>query len=183
MDKKEMIEKLLRVDEDVFFQVGMLGKKKAKVVIVGGSALLLSDLSAKPTTKDIDVFQVEAERAIREIMYADQDINSMCQAFALNIPYNYEDRLQPIDLETFAIDFYVPSQEDLAVMKLYRWEDPDIADLTAAPFLESLDWDLLEYLVFDHEEAAASRIALPENDSGLKQMRFNYEQYKRGWKK
>lgn len=177
MNKQQMIEKLKRIDEDAFFRLGGSVERKAEVVIIGGSALLLGDLSAKETTKDVDVFQVSAEESVRQILYSDPDINGRCQAYSQNVPYNFEDRLRRVELSTLAIDFFILSQEDLAVMKLYRWEDPDIADLTSRRFLETMDWTLLKRLVYDPDEAAGSRITEPERDLGLKQMRANFEQY------
>lgn len=74
------------------------------------------------------------------------------------------------------------NKEDLAVMKLYRWEAPDQADLCSAEFLERLDWNLLERLVMDPSEAAASRSALPEKDRELQEMRGHFREYERGWR-
>ncbi len=179
MNKQQMIEKLKRIDEAAFFRLGESIKRKAEVVIIGGSALLLGDLSAKETTKDVDVLQISADEGVREILYSDPDINGMCQAYSQNVPYNFEDRLRRVELSTLAIDFFILSQEDLAVMKLYRWEDLDIADLTSRRFLETLNWALLEQLVYDPDEAASSRVAEPERDLELRQMRANFEQYRR----
>lgn len=181
MNKHELMEKLKRIDEDAFFRIGASRSGKAEAVIVGGSALLLCDLSAKETTKDVDIFQLNAETAVRDALYADPDFNSMCQAYAQSMPYNFEDRLQRVDIDTLAIDFYTPSAEDLAVMKLYRWEAPDKADLSSAAFRTNLDWDLLERLVYDPNEAAGSRSAEPSRDRELKQMRLNYEEFRKEW--
>ena len=74
-----------------------------------------------------------------------------------------------------------PSLEDLAVMKLYRWEAPDVADLTDPAFIEKVDRELLDRLVNDPDEAAASRIAPSELDREFKNLLFNYGQYKEGW--
>ena len=66
-------------------------------------------------------------------------------------------------------------------MKLYRWEAPDKADLSSATFRSNLDWDLLERLVYDPNEAAGSRSAEPGCDRELKQMRLNYEEFRKEW--
>lgn len=150
--------------------------RKFCVVIVGGSALLLHDLSTKQVTKDINVFA--AEESVRGILYEDPDFNAQCQAFCTCLPYNFEDRLVEAPIETMAITYLTPSLEDIAVMKLYRWEDPDKADLTSPEFLSHLNWDLLDRLVNDPDEAAASRIAQPENDREFKNLLHNYEQYR-----
>ena len=82
-----------------------------------------------------------------------------------------------------AITYQTPSVEDLAVMKLYRWEDPDKVDLTAEDFLSKLDWQRLDYLVRDPNEAAASRSAPPERDREFQNLLHNYDEYRRRWKR
>ena len=179
MDRDLLLEKLKRIDEDVFFAGIRHDGAKARVVIVGGSALLLHDLSLKAVTKDVDIYSAEA--SVREILYTDPDFNAQCQTFSACLPYRFEERLVKAPLETLAVEYLTPSLEDLAVMKLYRWEEPDKKDLTTPRFLESLDWARLDHLVHDPDEAAASRIALPEKDREFRNLLHNYEEYRRGW--
>ena len=179
MDKRELIAKLIEIDEDAFFSYGVDPMVKPEVVIVGGSALLLCDFSPRAKTKDVDVLRASSNDAVRNALLSNPDFNTQCNAFIQNIPYNFEDRLKSIDLNTRMINYLVPSQEDIAVMKLYRWERIDIEDLMEASFLKSLNWDFLEYLVTSPDEAQGSRSALPEYDRELKQMRHNFSEYKR----
>lgn len=179
MNRDDLLRKLKRIDEDVFFSGSCPGEKKASVIIVGGSALLLHDLSAKQVTKDVDVYAVEED--IREALLSDPDFNMGCQAYAMCMPYNFDRRLVEVDLGLLAIQVLTPSLEDLAVMKLYRWEAPDVADLTDPAFVAKVDRELLDHLVRDPDEAAASRIAPPELDREFKNLLFNYGQYKEGW--
>ena len=179
MNRDQLLGKLKKIDEDVFFSGSGLGEKRASVVIVGGSALLLHDLSAKQVTKDVDVYAVEGE--IREALLSDPDFNMGCQAYAMCMPYNFDQRLVEVDLGLMAMRVLTPSLEDLAVMKLYRWEAPDVADLTDPAFIGKVDRELLDRLVNDPDEAAASRIAPPELDREFKNLLFNYGQYKEGW--
>ncbi len=179
MDREELISKLRRIDEDVFFSGVITEGKKAAIVIVGGSALLLRDLSSKQVTKDVDVYEVE--ESIREAILSDPDFNTGCAAYGANMPFNFDLRLVEVELGLMAMRVLIPSLEDLAVMKLYRWEAPDVADLTNPSFIAQLDKELLDHLVSDPEEAAASRIAEPEMDREFKNLLFNYAQYKEGW--
>lgn len=181
MNRAELLDKLQRVDENIFLAKVVKPNVRVDVVIVGASALLLSELSKRGATKDVDILR--AEQGIKQIMFEDPDFNDQCSAYVQCLPYNFEDRLVKIEIETYAIDIYVPSVEDLAVMKLYRWEQPDIDDLTAPEFLAKLDWAQLEHLIQDPSEAAASRSADPEQDRELRNLLFNYEEYKRGWRK
>ena len=145
MNRDQLLGKLKKIDEDVFFSGSGLGEKRASVVIVGGSALLLHDLSAKQVTKDVDVYAVEGE--IREALLSDPDFNMGCQAYAMCMPYNFDQRLVEVDLGLMAMRVLTPSLEDLAVMKLYRWEAPDIADLTDPAFIEKVDTMRMEHKV------------------------------------
>lgn len=181
MDREGLLAKLKNMDEDAFFAGVCKDGLKVNVVIVGGSALLLHDLSIKQVTKDVDVYA--AEESVREILYSDPDFNSQCQAFCSCLPYNFEDRLIEAPIETFAINYLTPSLEDLAVMKLYRWENPDKIDLTAPSFVSKLDWELLDRLVNDPDEAAASRIAPAERDREFQDLLSHYQDYKSRWKK
>ncbi len=80
MDREELISKLKRIDEEVFFSGKVAGGKKASVVIVGGSALLLRDLSAKQVTKDVDVYEVEG--SIREALLSDREFKNLLFNYA-----------------------------------------------------------------------------------------------------
>lgn len=57
------------------------------------------------------------------------------------------------------IDFKVPSTEDLVVMKLYAQRPNDLQDIESAAAGKKLDWNLLEHLVYDPDEAAASALS------------------------
>lgn len=181
MNRTELLEKIQRIDENIFFSGKVKPGSRAEVVIVGASALLLCDLSKKNATKDVDVLKVE--QSIRQFVFDDRDFNNQCSAYSQCLPYNFEDRLMKIELETYVIDVYVPSIEDMAVMKLYRWEEPDKIDLTAQEFLAQLNWPLLEHLVYSPDEAAASRTADPEKDRELRNLRFKYKEYEERWRK
>lgn len=174
--------KLKRIDEDVFFS-GVHGGRRPQVVIVGGGALLVQDLTSRVVTKDVDILQDKADEAACKILYSDPDFNNACAAYVQSIPYNFEDRLVPLELDTLAVDYYTPSVEDLAVMKLYRWEASDKTDLTSEEFLSRLDWELLDYLITNPHEAAASRISLLDQDREFKNLLHNYEEYKKGWRR
>lgn len=179
MDREGVLAKLRRIDENAFFSGEVPEGRKATVVIVGGSALLLQQLSAKPATKDVDVLAVED--ALRAFLLEDPDFNMGCQAYCTCLLYNFEDRLVEVGEAFRSMRVFIPSPEDLAVMKLYRWEAPDRADLTSAAFLDALDRDLLERLVLDPGEAAASRIADPEKDREYQNLLFHYGEYRDGW--
>ncbi|MCL1798631.1 MAG: DUF6036 family nucleotidyltransferase [Eggerthellaceae bacterium] len=178
MDRENLIERLRDLDENAQIITGV-PPIKHPVVIVGGAAFLLSGLTSRNTTYDIDVFM--ADRAIKAIFEEDPNLNFRCSAYMESIPHNYEDRLQRLPIATKVIEYYAPCSEDLAIMKLFRWEDRDVQDLTNPTFLEKLDWNLLNRLAHDPNEVYASRITEPDKDRGLAVFFANYEQYRKDY--
>jgi hypothetical protein len=151
-----MLDMLRRIDEEAALTLPD-SPMRLPVIIVGGSALLLHDLTRRPTTHDVDVLAYHD--ALRDILASYHALNSAVMAYVDQIPYNYEDRLLPIDLETKRVAFLTPSIEDLAVMKLYGWRPNDREDLNSPQFLERIDWRKLDRLVFDADEAQASALS------------------------
>lgn len=108
---------------------------------------MLNDVTNRSVTHDIDVF--EADRCLREIIARYPEVNGMVVAYCNQMPFNYEDRLIPLEIGAHFIRYFTPSLEDLAVMKLYAYRPNDIVDLHSRTFIDRLDWDLLERLIFD----------------------------------
>ena len=154
--KERLVELLLTIDEEATLLLGGQGKRYP-VVIVGGSAILLHDLTNRPTTHDIDVLSCHA--ALRDVLANYAAVNGAVAAYADQIPFNFEDRLVRLDLPTETVDFMTPSIEDLAVMKLYGWRPNDQQDLESPAMLDAIDWDKLDRLVRDPDEAAASALS------------------------
>lgn len=179
MNTEELRYKLVKLDEDAMVLIG-IPKKKLPVVIIGGAAFLINELTHRSTTHDIEV--LEAHRSLIGVLKRDRDLNFQCNAYVNCIPYNFEDRLCNIPLETQVISYFTPSPEDLAVLKLYRWESRDIEDLTNKEFLSRVDWELLDKLVTDPCEALASRISEPKEDREFQALLRHYEIYRGGYK-
>lgn len=74
MDRAELLDKIRRIDENAFFSGTVEQGVRAKMVIIGASALLLCELSQKGVTKDVDV--LEAEQVIKRFISEDRDFNS-----------------------------------------------------------------------------------------------------------
>ena len=174
VNKEDIVSVLAEIDARARFVYDAHGE----VVLVGSAALILQGLSIGRTTRDVDVIAVRGDSGISEAVFADERVNDRSAAYCQNIPYNYEERLAVFDIGSKNVRFLLPSIEDLAIMKLYRWGDQDVSDLVSSDFSNKADWELLELLAYDRDEAAGSRSALPENDRELKQMRFNYESLK-----
>ena len=154
--KEKLVELLLTMDEEATLLLGRDGQRYP-VVIVGGSAFLLHDLTNRPTTHDVDV--LSCHEALRGVLANYAAINGSVSAYADQIPYNFEDRLVRLDLPTETVDFLTPSVEDLAVMKLYGWRPNDQQDLESPAMLAAIDWEKLDRLVLDPDEAMASALS------------------------
>ncbi|MDR1016696.1 MAG: hypothetical protein LBL67_04450 [Coriobacteriales bacterium] len=153
-DRESLKNTLAALDEEVSLRFGNDGKR-LQMVIVGGSAFVLSGLNLR-VTHDIDA--LSASQALSGLMEK-YGINMQVAAYADSFPYNYEDRLVKLPISGQKIDFFAPSLEDLVVSKLYALRPPDIADLTSDEVLARLDWAKLERLVYGKDEAAASALS------------------------
>ena len=138
MYKQDLEQTLLGIDEEAELEIGPRDDRP-NVVLVGGSAFMLNDVTDRSVTHDIDVF--EADRCLREIIARYPEVNGMAVAYCNQMPFNYEDRLIPLDIGARFIRYFTPSLEDLAVMKLYACRPNDIIDLHSQAFVDRLDWD------------------------------------------
>ncbi|MDM8300284.1 DUF6036 family nucleotidyltransferase [Collinsella tanakaei] len=175
LNSTRLKELLTDLDEEAYFALGA-SEEKMPLVIAGGSAFILHEVTNRPVTHDVDI--LNADSRLKGIIRNYPELNGDIAAFCDAIPYNYENRLVALDIVTRAIGYYVPSLEDLAVMKLYAWRPNDIADLTNPSFLQQIDWDMLEHLVFNDHEAKASCLS----ERRYLEMVATYRQYARTWR-
>lgn len=154
--KDELKQILLEVDEEVSLLHGV-PETPYRVVIVGGSAFLLSDLTSRAKTHDIDVLW--ADDPVRELLFSYGVANGSVSAYESSLPYNFEDRLVDLNIPSRSVKYMTPSLEDLVVMKLYAWRPNDIADLKSEETLKRIDWSLLDRLVYADDEAKASSLS------------------------
>lgn len=172
MYKQDLQNTLLGIDEEANLELGPR-EEGPSVVLVGGSAFILNDVTNRSVTHDIDVF--EADRCLRGIIARYPEVNGMAVAYCNQMPFNYEDRLIPLEIGTRFIRYFTPSLEDLAVMKLYAYRPNDIVDLHSKAFIDRIDWDMLERLIFDEDEALASS----PSERSYQEMVCAYGQYKK----
>lgn len=155
--KEQLNKLLLTMDEEATLLLNHEKRVRYPVVIVGGSALLLRDLTNRPTTRDIDV--LDFHETLRGVLSNYAAVSNAVATYIDQIPYNFEDRLERIELSTKTIEFLTPSIEDIAVMKLYGWRHNDQQDLESLVEHERLDWIALDHLVYDPAEAQASALS------------------------
>lgn len=173
MDRADLIDTLLSIDEEA--DLAKEAAPRSQVIIVGGAAFLLRDITNRKTTHDIDILQ--ADSSVRRIIAQYPNANGAVAAYMDHIPYNFEDRLVPLDIPTRTIDYFTPSTEDLVVMKLYAERPADIQDIDEAARIGRIDWELLNRLVHDPEEALASVLSRRRYD----EMLGAYERFRERW--
>ena len=169
MLKDELVERLKRLDEDAW----LIYRNPARfsIVIVGGGALVLLGFLSR-ATQDIDVLHVPKEILSLLSKY---DINCQVQAYVNNFPYNYEDRLVKLPIVGKRIDFYSASLEDIVVAKLYSNRPTDKKDVENPSILQAIDWEKLENMACNENEARASAL----NESNYFYFKQNYDEYVR----
>ena len=171
MQRNELIDTLLKMDEEAQLVLGE-PMPKPQVVIVGGAAFMLHDITPRKFTYDIDVYEVD--ESVSQILSQYPEVNGAVMAYTDQIPYNFEDRLSKLSIGSKTIDFVTPSIEDLIVMKLYAERPNDVQDIDGAAKAECFDWNLLEKLVYGKNEAAASALS----ETRYKEMTEAYERMK-----
>lgn len=169
MFREDLQERLDRLDEDASLMFD--GNERFHLVIVGGSALILLE-HINRATHDVDA--ISASREILELLDK-YDINCRVQTYINNFPYNYGDRLVPLNVGGRKIDFFTASLEDIVIAKLYSARATDIHDVENEKVIEAIDWKLLEKLAVDEDEAKASAL----NDRCYANFMANYDDYVR----
>ncbi len=174
MQREDLLQKLRNFDEEVNLIFG--DALNIRVVIVGGGALILMNVIPR-MTHDIDVLGcISAD--IAAIMQS-YDINGRVNAYAQNFPYNYEDRLVPVDdVHGKSTSFYTASLEDIVISKLCSNRDTDYADITSARVLEMIDWNLLHHLATAEDEIKSSCL----NDQRYGEFLSAFKEYERKYR-
>ena len=164
-----MIERLKRVDEDADLMFD--DDSRFSMIIVGGGALILLNKITR-ATQDIDVIEVSHEIYSLLEKY---DINCNVQAYSSNFPYNFEDRIVKLQIESRKIDFYCASLEDIVISKLHSNRDTDRQDVLSPGVIQALDWDILDHLARSEDEAKANSL----NERSYSDFLADYEEYVR----
>ena len=100
--------------------------KPRSIVLIGGAAASLG-YGISRTTTDIDTLESTADltEAIR-LARADTGLDVPFQEVGIwDAPYDYEDRLRPIEMGLQKLQLLVPEKHDLALMKVVRGQKND----------------------------------------------------------
>lgn len=167
--RDDLIERLKQLDEEASLMFDQA--ERLHLIIVGGGALVLMEIIPR-STHDIDV--LDASKQLMELIQH-YDINTKVQTYINNFPYNYEDRIQRLDIDGKIIDFFTASLEDIVIAKLYSIRDTDWEDITSSYVLDRLDWEILHSLAINEDEAKASAI----NETRYREFLDSFTEYER----
>ena len=159
MNKQELIQTLLKADEEVSMITN--SEFKANIIIAGGSALIIRDVIFRQTP-DIDIIGLYKGM---EFIFDKYNINARVNAFADNLAENY--------LNTKALDYYTLSLEDLFIMKFYSDRRKDYLDIIDENFITKLNWDKIDKIIADGE------LDNTFNDRKYKDFLKKYEEFKK----
>lgn len=163
--REEIINRLLQVDKDM----ALLDTTSDmySCVIVGGSALVLMKKIYR-STHDID--SIDASDEIKPLLET-YNINMNVNAYRINFPEDYLDRIVEVNIPTTKVKFYTVSLEDLVVSKLCGMRGKDVEDIENEPVYKDLNWDLMDELI---DEVCYGML----NDFDVNALKANYENYK-----
>ena len=167
--REEIINRLLQVDRDMTLLDTT--PNVYSCVIVGGSALVLMKKIYR-STHDID--SINASDEIKPLLES-YNINMNVNAYRINFPENYLERIVRVDIPTTKVNFYTISLEALLVSKLCARRDKDIEDIENELVYRDLNWVLLDELV---EDVCYGMLT----DFDEENLRENYKVYKERFK-
>jgi hypothetical protein len=131
------------------------------IVIIGGVAVALRCSRTERITKDIDSWgriSPELGRAAERARAVTGLPIPLEQAAVADAPYGFEDRLVRTMPSLRRLRVMLPEKHDLALMKIVRGDETDVAGLAAAHREDPLDY---EVLVSRYEEEMGSAIGDP----------------------
>jgi hypothetical protein len=165
MEADELRQRLADLDKAVHL---LYPNRSFRLVIVGGGALVLTGCIARATS-DLDALIFPAE--LVELM-EQYDISGKVKAFEDEFADSLEDRLEPIDVDCRAVQYFTASLEDVVVAKLHSSRDVDADDIRTPEVLEALDWSRLAEIVAEMKEQVYF-------ERRHEEFRLSYERYRK----
>jgi len=166
MGESELRQRLVAFDREVAF---IYPNRKFHLVLVGGGALMLLGHLSR-VTDDMDALKCSPE--LLELMEKYDINNRVAGPYGDHFPYNWEDRLVPLDVETKAVACYAASLEDIVASKLCSQRPQDEFDVRRPEVTGAVDWDLLAVVALGME---ASQL----NPQRHRDFMHNYDSYRK----
>lgn len=122
-------------------------RSDASLVIVGGAAIALAYRGRQYVTSDIDVFRSEGDGLEIALASAASKSDKPVPVTYVGgigvIPLDYEDRIVRILEDLKRLTVHVPERHDLAIMKIARGTEHDLAGVEEVHVAKPLSLDLL----------------------------------------
>lgn len=152
LSKENLIERLINLDKELYMYAlrNKVNTSKIDMLIAGSSALILNGITISKTA-DIDVLKLS--HYIEEELLERYDMNSRVMGVESSIPYNYEDRIIKLDLETKIIQYYLLSIEDAVCSKIQANRGKDWEQINNSNILEQIDWTKLKICAEEMHES------------------------------
>lgn len=173
MEKNKLLANLIKIDEEVSLLFEPTNVK-IKIVITGGGAFLLKGLISR-STPDIDV--LNGYKQI-EFILNKYNANTRVNAYSDCFAYNYEDRLEKVELKTKMLEYYVLSTEDLIISKLFSFRPKDIEDIKSTMKKGVVNLNKLIQIVDSGEVKNACL-----SDRHYDEFMFNYNKFLKEYRK
>lgn len=143
ISRVELLERLHQFDDEVFDYAikNNEDSNRFRVEIVGSSCLLLNEINI-PATEDIDIIRTNVNTKI--IVMDKYLMNIRTKTMENYIPYNYQDRLIKLNIDTKIVDYYILSLEDAIVCKIVSARPKDDAHLQANNIADKIHWQTLK---------------------------------------
>lgn len=125
LTENDLLERCLKLDRALFFQANQKGisiDRKISIVIAGSSSLILNKVNITSTI-DIDILRI-SDWLDKELL-EQFDMNTRVQCTEDCLPYNWEDRIKPLELNTKVIQYYLLSIEDAVCSKIAAYREKD----------------------------------------------------------
>lgn len=141
---EDIVNRLIDLDYELFeYSVtNKIEDFRVRIEIVGSAALVLNEINI-PLTEDIDV--VRMNRCLSKELLDKYDMNTRVTTMENYLPYNYQDRLVKLNINTFVTDYYFLSLEDCVVSKTVAARSKDDNQLDYLQ-VTKIDWLMLKKL-------------------------------------
>ena len=142
IDRKALRTYLKQVDDHL--------TEPVELILIGGAAVLILCENAR-ATHDLDVMpekgMQQLQRAVNELTRQQKasriDINTRADPFETCFPPDWRSRLVSVSAFTFKnLKVLVPTPEDLAVSKVFRFFAKDVEDINRLASLPGFDRDI-----------------------------------------
>lgn len=157
LTENDLLERCLKLDRVLFFQANQKGvsiNRKINIVIAGSSSLILNKVNIMATI-DIDILRI-SDWLDKELL-EQFDMNTRVQCTEDCLPYNWEDRIKPLELNTKVIQYHLLSIEDAVCFKIAAYREKDKNHLAVKNLANQINWIRLKQCAQEMELSALNQ--------------------------